>query len=72
MINILKYTQKGDRSLPNNYTPKSLTSLCCKALDHILSQQVFIRTCLKLMFFVMYNMVSEREEVVEVNYWPSL
>ena len=28
-------TQKSDRSLPINYRPISLTSLCCKALEHI-------------------------------------
>ena len=34
----------------------------------ILSHQIFIHTFLKPKFFVMYSMVSGREEVVKVNY----
>jgi len=33
---IIPAYKKGDRSLPNNYRSISLTSLCCKALEHIL------------------------------------
>ena len=33
--------KKGDRSLPNNYRPISLTSLCCKALEHIISSNIY-------------------------------
>ena len=33
--------KKGDRSLPNNYKPISLMSLCCKALKHIISTNIY-------------------------------
>ena len=35
VANISPIFQKGDRSTPRNYRPVSLTSICCKVLDHI-------------------------------------
>ena len=34
--NIAPIFKKGDRSLVSNYRPISLTSICCKILDHII------------------------------------
>ena len=39
---IIAAHKKGDRSLPNNYRPISLTSLCCKALEHIISTNIYL------------------------------
>ena len=32
--------KKGDRTAPANYRPISLTSICCKTLEHIVHSQV--------------------------------
>ena len=32
--------KKGDKSIPANYRPISLTSVCCKVLEHIIHSQV--------------------------------
>ena len=42
--NIAPIFKKGDRSLAANYRPISLTSICCKILEHI----IFTGTSLKL------------------------
>ena len=34
--NIIPIFKKGDRHKPSNYRPVSLTSICCKLLEHIL------------------------------------
>ena len=41
IAHIVPAHKKGDRSLPNNYRPISLTSLCCKALEHIISTSIY-------------------------------
>ena len=41
IAHIIPAHKKGDRSLPNNYRPISLTSLCCKALEHIISTSIY-------------------------------
>ena len=38
--NITPVLKKGDKSKPNNYRPISLTSICCKILEHILYHQM--------------------------------
>ena len=36
MANVTPIFKKGDRASPTNYRPISLTSICCKLLEHIL------------------------------------
>ena len=38
--NITPTFKKGNRSLPANYRPISLTNICCKMLEHIVCRQV--------------------------------
>ena len=33
--------KKGDHSSPSNYRPVSLTSICCKLLEHIIYSHIF-------------------------------
>jgi len=60
--------KKGDRSLPNNYKPISLTSLCCKTLEHIIIITTYTCSFHKPKFFPTHNMVLGREEVMKVNW----
>ena len=38
--NIIPIFKKGDRHKPSNYRPVSLTSICCKLLEHILYSNI--------------------------------
>ena len=38
--NITPVFKKGDKSNPSNYSPISLTSLCCKLMEHILCHNI--------------------------------
>ena len=38
--NVAPVFKKGDRSKPSNYRPISLTSICCKALEHVVHSHV--------------------------------
>ena len=38
--NVTPIFKKGDKSIPANYRPISLTSVCCKVLEHIIHSQV--------------------------------
>ena len=38
--NITPIFKKGDRTLPSNYRPISLTSICCKLLEHIIYSNI--------------------------------
>ena len=40
-VHIVPTYKEGDKSLPNNYRPISLTSLCCKALEHIILTNIY-------------------------------
>ena len=35
MANVIPIHKKGDHSSPNNYHPVTLTSICCKLLEHM-------------------------------------
>ena len=39
--NIIPVHKKGNRSIPSNYRPISLTSVCCKLLEHIIYTHIF-------------------------------
>ena len=36
LANVAPIFKKGDRSSPSNYRPISLTSICCKLMEHVL------------------------------------
>ena len=36
LANVVPVFKKGERSLPSNYRPISLTSICCKLMEHVL------------------------------------
>ena len=38
--NITQIFKKGDRTLPSNYCPISLISICCKLLEHIIYSNI--------------------------------
>ena len=38
--NVIPLFKKGDKCLPQNYRPVSLTSICCKFLEHIVCKHV--------------------------------
>ena len=38
--NISPIFKKGDRTLPSNYRPVSLTSICCKVMEHVIRSNV--------------------------------
>ena len=40
MANIVPLFKKGDKSLPENYRPISLTSLSCKVLEHVVHSSI--------------------------------
>ena len=40
LANISPIYKKGDRSVPSNYRPVSITSICCKLLEHIIFSNV--------------------------------
>ena len=40
MSHISPIFKKGNRSLPSNYRPIALTSICCKLLEHIISSHI--------------------------------
>ena len=45
--------KKGDKHLPENYRPISLTSVCCKLLEHIVSHHIHDH-------FKRYNVLTDR------------
>ena len=38
--NIVPVYKKGDKSIPANYRPIPLTSVCCKTMDHIIYHSI--------------------------------
>ena len=57
--NITALYKKGDRCVPNDYRPISLTSLVCKMLESIIKDKLFRYFDLNnLQLFTAYSMVS--------------
>ena len=54
MANIVPIFKKGNRNLASNYRPISLTSTCCKVMEHIIFH--FIMNHL-----VMYNIINNHQ-----------
>ena len=41
IANVVPIYKKGDHGSPSNYLPVSLTSICCKILEHIIYSHIF-------------------------------
>ena len=67
-VNVVPIFKKGNHSLPSNYCPVSLTSICCKQLEHIISLLYFL-TQMLIIYYVMNNMVSDRKGRVKLSYF---
>ena len=53
--------KNGNRSLPNNYWPISLTSLCFKALEHIIPSNIYAHLSqTKILFDAQYDFRDRR------------
>nr|XP_054765722.1 uncharacterized protein LOC129272629 [Lytechinus pictus] len=62
--NIVPVFKKGDRSLPENYRPVSLTSIVCKTLEHIVCSSIMKHlTC--IIHYLMPNMASGKGDPVQ-------
>jgi hypothetical protein len=46
--------KKGDKSKPSNYRPVSLTSICCKTLEHIIFSHL-------MKFFEIHSILSDKQ-----------
>jgi hypothetical protein len=60
IANVSSVYKKGQKSLAENYRPISLTSVCCKTMEHILASKIII-------FCIRYNMDFERATPVKRN-----
>ena len=45
LANIVPVFKKGNRSIPSNYRPISLTSICCKLMEHVLYSSIMSHLC---------------------------
>ena len=52
--NITPLFKKGERTLASNYRPVSLTSICCKVLEHIIHSNV-------MKHFVKHNLLTDKQ-----------
>ena len=52
--NIVPLFKKGDRSLPSNYRPVSLTCICSKLLEHIVYSHIYSH-------FAKYNLLCDQQ-----------
>ena len=41
LVNVVPIFKKGSKSCPSNYRPVSLTSICCKILEHIIYSSIW-------------------------------
>ena len=52
--NVAPIFKKGDKSKPSNYRPVSLTSICCKVIEHILHSHI-------MKFFEQHHILSDSQ-----------
>ena len=50
--NVAPIFKKGDKSKPSNYRPVSLTSVCCKLIEHVIHSHI-------MKFFDQHNILSD-------------
>ena len=59
--NVCPIFKKNDSSLPSNYRPVSLTCICCKLLEHIISSNL-------MKHYDMHNILSSKQHAFRKNH----
>ena len=67
IANVVPIYKKGDHGSPINYRPVSLTSICCKILEHIIYSRIFSHLDQYKISYVMNNMGLDIKDLMRPN-----
>ena len=70
--NVTPLFKKGDKTVPSNYRPVSLTSVPCKILEGIILDRVIDYIFTKITYYQINNMVLSNKGRVQQIFWKHL